>query len=112
MSWSAWSNGKHHHSGVGYGLKIPIRDRDAYFRREWESVVLELPTPEGTVAVELSISKPSFWNRTCHELISKEVGIWLRERGLTCWPKRLPPKLIVTAVGERRFRVHGIVGQI
>lgn len=112
MTWVAWNNGRHHASGAGYGLKIPVTDRDAFFRRDWNSVVLELPSLDGTTNVDLNVAKPSFWNSTCHEVISKEIGLWLREQGLAPWPAGKPPKLRVTARGERRFRVEGIADSL
>jgi len=109
LIWTAWNNGSHLPSGAGYGLKVPIVDRDAHFNREWTSVTLELPGPAATSEVELNIAKPSFWNETCHELISQDIGRWLRSSGLAPWPPGQPPKINVEVVGERRFRVTGSV---
>jgi len=109
LIWTAWNNGSHLPSGAGYGLKVPIVDRDAHFDRAWTSVTLELLGPATTSEVELNIAKPSFWNETCHELISQEIGRWLRSTGLAPWPPGQPPKINVEVVGERRFRVTGSV---
>lgn len=108
MKWTAWNNGRHHTTGAGYGVKIPVADRDIFFQREWGSVVVELPSDSGVVEVKLNTAKPSFWNPTCHELISREIGLWLRNRGLAPWPAGKPPKLRVSALGTGRFRVDGV----
>jgi hypothetical protein len=48
---SAWNNGQHESTGAGYGLKIPVADRDKYFKKEWKSVTLELPVNDGSKVV-------------------------------------------------------------
>lgn len=71
----AWNNGKHHTTGAGYGLKISIRDRDRYFRREWQSVFVML---EGQAEpIEVNVAKSSFWSPVCRELIHAEIGGWM-----------------------------------
>ena len=105
LTWTAWNNGKHHDSGAGYGLKVPIADRNHYFSRECESVTLELPTQSRYEAVTINVSKKSFWTPTCHELISKDVGVWFRRRGLAPWQSGHPPRFEIEVVGKRNFRV-------
>lgn len=107
LTWTAWNNGKHLTSGAGYGLKVPINDRDMYFERNWSKIILELPKPPGYTEVEVNISKTSFWNKGCHELICRDIGIWLRDLGLAPWPSRNPPKLQIQVVVENRFRIKG-----
>ena len=102
---SAWNNGKHHKTGAGYGLKLSIEGRDRYFKSDWKSVQFMLPVGEGFKTVILNIEKPSFWNETCHEVISKEVGEWLLASGLAPWPKGAPPKFNVIPAGDRTFNV-------
>ena len=101
MKATAWNNGQHHPSGAGYGIKFTAADRDHFFRREWESIQLEVPG-EGTTSVPLSAS---FWRR-CSELRSATVGRWLRGSGLAPWPKGQPPKLNVEQVEGSLFRLR------
>jgi len=108
LRWTAWNSGTHAKSGAGYGFKVPIQDRDRYFEKKWQTVVLELPASGRYTEVEVNIAKASFWTATCHELISREIGRWLRANGLAPWPIRRPPKVVVEFLGERRFRVNGI----
>ncbi len=103
MIVTAWNSGKHFESGAGYGLKLSIEDRDAFFDKSWETVFLELPN-KGE-AIEINIAKPSFWNKTCRELISQEIGLWLRSEGLAPWVKGKPPKFDLAPIGEGRFRL-------
>jgi len=101
MIVKAWNNGYHHPDGNGYGIKITPPDRDLFFNPEWETVLLVLdgkPEP-----IEININKKSFWNETCRELISKEIGKWLIERHFDRWPYRQPPELELIKVGDRRF---------
>ena len=39
---NAWNNGQHHLSGAGFGLKISLDDRERFFNRDWQSVILHL----------------------------------------------------------------------
>jgi len=103
--WTAWNNGKHAESGAGYGFKVPIRDRDKFFCRGWPSVVIELPVSKSYIEAEINISKASFWNQTCHELVSKTIGQWLIRMNVAPWPLRSPPKFVIEQVSERRFRI-------
>jgi len=108
LTWTAWNNGKHHETGSGYGFKVPIADRDRHFKREWKSVILEVPVNGGFAATTVNIDKPSFWNETCHEVINQDIGRWLRISNLAPWPSRQPPKLTIEVVGEGHFRVTGV----
>jgi hypothetical protein len=108
LTWTAWNNGKHLATGAGYGLKVPVIDRDRYFKHEWTSVILEIPVDRGFAEVAVNVDKPSFWNEKCHELISQEIGQWLRNSGLAPWPPHQPPKLLVEVISEGRFRISGI----
>ena len=74
MKVTAWNNGSHLKSGVGYGLKVDIRDRDTYFDPDAESVALRLPNGK---EIAVNTAKVSFWSETCSELIHKEIGRWL-----------------------------------
>ena len=104
MIVTAWNNGDHHATGAGYGLKISITDRNRYFHRRWQYIVLELEGQPTTV--KINVAKPSFWNNTCHELIYAAVGRWLIEHKLAPWPDRQPPKLVLEPVdGAGRFRL-------
>jgi len=108
LIWKAWRNSaRHTRSGAGYGLRIPISDRDRLFAKEWKTVYLELPIDGGYNEVEVNINKPSFWNGTCRELISHQIGRWLIAKRLAPWPKGRPPRIHVEHAGARRFRVKG-----
>lgn len=101
MIVKAWKNGAHHRDGNGYGIKITPTDRDQFFNPEWKSVHLVL---EGNPKIiKININKKSFWNKTCRELISKEIGVWLIENQLGQWPLRQPPELELNKVGEQKF---------
>lgn len=103
MIVTVWNNGAHNTSGAGYGLRILIEDRDSYFQTDWEHVILELEGDPQLLVV--NVNKKSFWGPVCRELISKDIGIWLRQNDLAPWPKRRPPKLDMQPTGDRRFKV-------
>ena len=58
-------------------------------------------------AVDISVNtnKASFWNGTCKELLSKEIGLWLINNDVAPWMKNHPPKLQLEPAGEQRFNV-------
>jgi hypothetical protein len=99
----AWNNGRHHASGAGYGLKISADARDAFFHRNWGTVALHLSGRE--LPATVNIDKASFWNDTCRELISRDIGSWLIENGMAPWPQGNPPSLHLIARSERAFDV-------
>ena len=100
---TAWNNGKHHKTGAGYGIKIDENDRDIFFNREWDYVILYL---EGEKKPgKANIRKKSFWSPTCREMISKEIGAWLIENEKAPWAKGQPPKLIMTHINGNQFKV-------
>lgn len=99
-----WNNGSHHPSGAGYGLKIRLQDREQFFNRNWQTVILHLDGHERPI--EVNVAKASFWNRSCGELISREIGIWLQRNNRNRWPNSQPHEVRFAAVGERAFRVE------
>lgn len=97
----AWNNSEHHETGAGYGVRVKVDDRDQYFNREAGTVLVEL---EGSdIIAKVNIDKDSFWGPTCRELISKEIGQWLRQRGLAPWAKDDPPRLVLEPLEDNRF---------
>ncbi len=105
MIWTAWNNGSHHRSGAGYGFKVDAADRDRHFKRDWTTVIIELPGNSGTTAAEVKVAKKSFWGAQCRELISQDIGVWLIAEGHAPWTAGSPPKFEVEASGVRRFVV-------
>lgn len=101
---TAWNNGRYHASGAGYGLKFATSDRDTYFSREWEDIYLHLAGTEAPVRA--NIAKASFWNDTCREVISKEIGLWLISHRLAPWRVGHPPRLLMEPIGDRGFSVR------
>ena len=104
----AWNNGAHKPTGAGYGLKLSIVDRDKHFHRRWKSVILEIPRRSGRIEVEVNVSKQSFWDRRCGELIHREIGRWLIEQGLAPWPKRKPPRIELIPLAREHFGFGGV----
>ena len=104
MRVTAWNNGSYHRSGAGYGLKVRAADRDNYFDRSVRTVAVHLPGK--ATAIRVNIGKPSFWNGTCRELISREIGIWLLESGYAPWPPGLPPEFDLIPNGPSVFHLE------
>jgi hypothetical protein len=84
-----WNNGHRHASGAGYGIKITMQDREQFFNRSWQTVKLHLSGNINPIE-EVNVDKPSFWNRTCGELISQEIGLCLQRNNAATWLPRLP----------------------
>ena len=98
---TAWNDGSRRTSGAGYGIKLNPMDRDRYFRKPKAFLRLEGQTDD----IQVNTDKPSFWNDTCRELISKDIGQWLISNHKAPWVKGQPPKLQLEPVGERTFKV-------
>ncbi|MCY4427032.1 MAG: hypothetical protein OXC05_08380 [Halieaceae bacterium] len=106
MIATAWNNGKKSPTGGGYGLKIKVKDRDRVFDRKWKTVILCLTAYKSCRVAEVNVSKASFWDATCLELISTEIGKWFIECGFAPWTKGAPPKFQLKYIGERKFQVE------
>jgi hypothetical protein len=102
MIVTAWNTGAHSRNGSGYGFKVSTTDRDLHFKPDWDVIVLEL---EGEEPFEVNINKETFWSEACRELISPEIGTWLRQHGMAPWPKGNPPRFAMDPVEENRFSV-------
>jgi hypothetical protein len=101
---TAWNNGQHSQSGSGYGLKISSQDRNQYFRREWGTVKLRLDATAAPIVV--NIDKASFWNDTCRELISADLGRWLLANRFAPWPTGKPPRFTLIPREARIFDIR------
>lgn len=106
MIWTAWCNSRHDSPSASYGLRVPLADRASRFDREWNAVVVELPTKGGILKVQANVAKLSFWDPSCGELISRHFKDWFISLGLVPWPRGLPPIFNVIHVGNARFRVQ------
>jgi len=104
MNVTAWNNGAKSKSGSGYGFKISIEDRQRYFNKNWQTIDLFLPGLDKSISI--NISKHSFWNKTCRELISQEIGKWLLSNGYAPWPKGHPPRFELQHISNNIFRVE------
>ena len=111
LKLTAWNNGKFHSSGAGYGFKVSIQDRDRYFNRAWKEATLVLPFRDGSKEEKVNVGKSSFWSDSCHELISKQIGLWLIECGLAPWPSGSPPRVQAVALGTGRFELRSPRGE-
>src|SRR5579862_1626911 len=101
---TAWKGGAAPRTAAaGYGIKIGRSDRDQYFKRDWKSVRLFVDGLEHPVVA--NIDKDSFWNDTCRELISADIGRWMLSRGIAPWPRGRPPKFSLYLASPGVFRV-------
>jgi len=106
LIWTAWCNSRHNAPSASYGLRVTSADRASHFEREWNAVVVELPTYGGMLEVEANVAKKSFWDSSCGELISRHIRDWFVLLGLVPWPRGFPPKFTAIQVSKARFRVR------
>ena len=101
---TAWKNSKGFPLGVaGYGIKIDkLEDRLRHFPRGTVQLLLD----GQAASVAANTDKKSFWTQSCGELISSEIGRWMRSRGLIPWPDASPPKFVLRAVAPGTFEVR------
>jgi len=100
MRVTGWRNGTPKATGSGYGIRITRKDRDRYFKPEWDSVYIQ--TDKDTIEIKLS---SSFW-KNCKELRSSELGKWMIEKGIAPWAPRKTPSMILESLGNRKFRLR------
>lgn len=104
MKVTAWNNGSRSASGAGYGLEVTKKDRDIYFKREWQHILLSLL--DNSAPIKVNIDKDSFWNDTCRELIAKEIGMWLLSEKHAPWTKGCPPKFELAHTNSNSFAIR------
>jgi hypothetical protein len=99
---TTWHNGSpNHQTGSGFGLKLKKTDRDQHVQRRFKEAIVQMEGEAGFIAV--NIDKQSFWNDTCIELVSREIGLWLLRNGYGSWEKGKPYKLELQHTSENRF---------
>ena len=101
---TAWKNSRAFPPGdAGYGIKIDgLADRERFFPRGAVKLHLEgYPVP-----IVVNTDKKSFWTSTCGELISVEIGKWLRLHALIPWADGSPPKFKVVQLSTGTFEVR------
>lgn len=85
-----------------YGLKVPIDDREKYFEKDWDYIVLEL---EGNVQeFKVNINKSSFWGPSCRELIHKSIKQWFLKNNISPWERGKPPRIRLEKINNNRFK--------
>ena len=82
-------------------IRIDIEDRNRYFNRDWDYIIIELEGETNQINVNLS---PSFWRR-CKELRSAGIGRWLIKNGLAPWPRYNPPELRLEHIEDNCFKL-------
>jgi len=87
-------------TGTGFGIRIPIKDRERLFKKKWKSITIQL---ESGINFEAKLSK-AFWGK-CPEIRSKWIGKWMIENGLAPWTQNNPPKLKLKSTGIRIFKL-------
>lgn len=103
MIVTAWNIGAHSRSGTGYGFKLHPADRDAFFQKEWKTIVLEFEGEEETA--EVALDADLLWGEEPREILCPELGRWLHKRGLAPWARGNPPTFALEPLAENRFKV-------
>ena len=104
MVVTAWNNGAHIRNGSGYGFRVHPVDRDAFFQKEWTSILVEIEGQEE--AVEVTLEGRNFWAEAPGPLPCPALGRWLRHNGLAPWSPGNPPVLLLEPLEGNRFRVE------
>ena len=103
---TGWNNDRWSPTGAGYGLRIPIEDRDKYFERDWSTVSLRLVGERTSRTAEANVDKASFWSDDCRELVKIDIGQWFIENGYARWSRDTPPRFWMLSVADRDFEVR------
>lgn len=97
MNFTAWS-----HDGEWYGFRISKIERDAYFPRELEMVILELPYENGFTQIRVNVSN-SFWDN-CPELRGSRIRDWFNVNGYQPPTTIVPPKFTAEFINKNILR--------
>ena len=103
MMVTAWNNGSYHRTGAGYGIRIKLSDRNKFFNRTWTVVKLQLQGIPGYT--DINPKRKTFWNNSCPELFSQEIGKWLIGNRINQWPKGHPPEMVMTKIRGNQFKI-------
>ena len=87
-------------TGTGFGINIPIEQRDAIFKKHWKEIELFLDKESYIVPIT-----GAFWD-SCSEVRSPVIGMWLVKHGADTWPKYHPTKLVMSCLGGNKFKVE------
>lgn len=95
MNACAWKDG-----GSTHGIRVGRANRDAYFRREWSEIHVQL---DG--AVHTFKLTPGFWEK-CPEFRDSggtAIRDWFTRHFTLPWPRGNPPQFGLIARGDNRF---------
>jgi hypothetical protein len=106
MIVKAWNSGAHNRNGNGYGFKVNPADRDAFFKKEWDTITLEIDGEEEPVTV--TIDKEGFWAEESRELMSDALGKWLHRNGMAPWPRMNAPTFEIDVLEDNHFSVRKV----
>lgn len=104
MTFTAWTNGE-----KGFGFKVSVEDRDKYFSKENKVITIQLPENNTFINIHCNTDKKTFWNKTCKELISKEIGTWLQKSNYYPWEKGKPPRFSAEKMNNNTYRIISII---
>lgn len=103
MQASAYKKCKSHEIGDSYGIRIHLKDRDKYFKKEWKQIEVEI---DGiTYIFSLTVG---FWNK-CPEFREHTnlpvIRQWLQKYKTLQWERNKPPQVKLVYLGSRKFRL-------
>ena len=98
---SVWKNGKAGKKNLSYGLSIPKKIKETYFKEICE-IILIINNIETVVDF-----RDGFENK-CSEIASDEITKFLLENELTCWEKGFPPKIEIRHIESNKFKLLSI----
>ena len=103
---TGWKSGRHSRTGVSYGLKISVEDRDEFFDRNWKTVTLYLVNGKKRRTAIANVDKASFWEGVCQELINTEIRSWFFEFDFAPWADGDPTRFRMFSKGDGEFEVR------
>ncbi len=85
--------------GGCYGIRVGQSNARKHFPTHWSDIEVTI----GRRTHTFPLSK-TFWT-TCPEFRGAVVEIWLKSHGLIPWSFGSPPKVTLTSLGGRTFRL-------
>lgn len=86
---SSWNNGSPNHiTGTGLGLRIDAHYQPSIFNQGFTTI--DLYHKGNLIAKSVNVA-----NKSCRELIHKDIGLWLIQNRWDTWPANQPHRFTI-----------------
>ena len=99
MEVKVWTNSRKGAANATFGLGVSIYNRKRFFNALSPTVSIDV---DGQIVAKKL--PECFWNNCIH-ICDQEISEFIKRNGLSSWPHRKPPILILKHISEQNFRL-------